>query len=131
MIRIYLSSYEGSILKYLDFIYENAWLYYIKKFYIDDNTFDSNNINHIIDLKYYTSLLKTKENIDIEYVKKIEENDFIDLANESLDEIVFKYIFDKIYYIKFDDLVNTNSNNKYFIQLINKIQFSKFIDHDK
>ena len=60
MIRIYLSSYEGSILKYLDFIYENAWLYYIKKFYIDDNTFDSNNTNNLVDLKYYPSLLKKK-----------------------------------------------------------------------
>lgn len=131
MIRIYLSSYEGNILKYLDFIYENAWLYYVKKFYIDDNTFDSNNINHVIDLKYYPFLLKTKENIDTEYIKKIEEKDFIDLKNESLDEIVYKYIFDKIYYIKFDDLVNTNNNIKYFIQLINKIKFNKFIDNEK
>ena len=131
MIRIYLSSYKGSIFEYLDFIYENAWLYFIKKFYIDDNTFDSNNINHLVDLKYYPSLLKKKENIDIEYEKKIKERDFIDLTNESLDEIVFKYILDYAYYIKFDDLVDTNNNIKYFIQLINKIKFNKFIDNEK
>ena len=131
MIRIYLSSYEGNILKYLDFIYENAWLYYVKKFYIDNNTFDSNNTNHLIDLKYYHYLLKKKENIDIEYVKKIDEKDFINLSNESLDEIVYKYIFDYTYYIKFNDLINTNNNIKYFIQLINKIKFSKSVDNEK
>ena len=51
--------------------------------------------------------------------------------NESLDEIVYKYIFNYTYYIKFNDLINANDNIKYFIQLINKIEFSKFVDNEK
>tara|TARA_E500000178_G_C17003519_1_gene746923 strand:- start:233 stop:802 length:570 start_codon:yes stop_codon:yes gene_type:complete len=125
MIRIYLSSYNCNCLDYLDFIYENAWIFNLKDLYFDKNTFDINSVEGIIDIKYFPTLLKLKEGINLNY---IDTNLLkIDLSIESIENIINKFALSTNYfYISFDDLVNCKNNDiKYFIQLINRINFLK------
>lgn len=131
MIRIYLSSYNCNCLDYLNFIYENAWIFNLKDLYFDKNTFNLNSVEGILDIKYFPTLLKLKENINLNY---IDSNLLkIDLSNESVENIINKFTLSTNYfYISFDDLVNCKNNDiKYFIQLINRIYFFKKYEDDK
>ena len=72
MISFFLSPYSDSFFTQLNFIEENAWIYYIKSFLIEDSFFKD-----VIDLKYYPIFLKKKENIDLIFKNKINKVDLI------------------------------------------------------
>ena len=122
MISFYLSPYSGSFLNQLNFIEENAWIYYITKFYIEDGFFTD-----FVDLKYYPTLLKKKEDIDITFIKKI--NKVTDVTN--MKHIIDLYISNENYSINFEEFINSASSNiKHFIQIINRYNFIK-IENNK
>ena len=124
MIKIYLSSYKGYFTRQLDYISENAWIFSITKLFISQNFF-----NDFAEMKYFPKILKSKENITLEY--QSEFTNLIDLSNTNINDLVSYYVNKKDFFIKFSDLVdNKNQNQNYFIQIINRINFKKLIENN-
>lgn len=118
MISFFLSPYNGSFFNQLNYIKDNAWMYYITKLYFEDNFFTD-----IIDLKYYPSFLKKKENIDMIYIPKINNKIY---QIDSTNELIKMFCSNEEYYINFEYfLENYSPNSKHFIQLINRFNFRK------
>lgn len=116
MISFFLSPYSDSFFTQLNFIEENAWIYYIKSFLIEDSFFKD-----VIDLKYYPIFLKKKENIDLIFKNKINKVDLI----LDIHHVVKMYTSKENYSIDFENFIhNCSGEIKHFIQIINKYNFS-------
>jgi len=121
MIKIFLIPYKGDFRHQLEFISENAWVYYINELCITDNFFSD-----WVDIKYYPLLLDIKENIKFKYIPDIEN--IIDVSGLNLENLASYYASSDNYYLNFNDLIEeVDDNSKYFIQLINRYNFKKVI----